>query len=107
MTTEQLNTQLYQKWFAEQERYREWLVSLPSAEILYHSYEYTMREDILLALEYTDLTDEQCMALFNKGITLDDIFKDFERRETDHMQDITFTIESRADKILREADKSR
>ena len=38
---------------------------------------------------------------------LDDIFKDFERRETDHMQDITFTIESRADKILREADKSR
>ena len=32
--------------FAEQETYREWLLSQPSEEILNHTYEYTVREDI-------------------------------------------------------------
>ena len=46
MTHAELNTALYQKMFAEQETYREWLLSQPSEEILNHTYEYTVREDI-------------------------------------------------------------
>ena len=46
MTNAELNTALYQKMFAEQETYREWLLSKPSEEILNHTYEYTVREDI-------------------------------------------------------------
>lgn len=46
MTNAELNTALYQKMFAEQETYREWLLSHPSEEILNHTYEYTVREDI-------------------------------------------------------------
>ena len=46
MTNAELNTALYQKMFAEQETYREWLLSRPSEEILNHTYEYTVREDI-------------------------------------------------------------
>ena len=46
MTNAELNTALYQKMFAEQETYREWLLSQPSDEILNHTYEYTVREDI-------------------------------------------------------------
>ena len=46
MTNAELNTALYQKMFAEQETYREWLFSQPSEEILNHTYEYTVREDI-------------------------------------------------------------
>ena len=46
MTNAELNTALYQKMFAEQETYREWLLSQPSEEILNHTYEYTVREDI-------------------------------------------------------------
>ena len=52
MTNEELNTALYEKMFAEQEKYRAWLLSQPPEEILNHTYEYTMREDILLSLEY-------------------------------------------------------
>lgn len=52
MTNEGLNTALYKKVFAEQEKYREWLLSQPPNEILNHCYEYTVREDIVLALEY-------------------------------------------------------
>lgn len=61
MTNEELNTKLYEKMFAAQERYRTWLLSQSPEEILHHCYEYTTREDILLALEYVDLTDERCM----------------------------------------------
>lgn len=46
MTNAELNKVLYQKMFAEQETYREWLLSQPSEEILNHTYEYTVREDI-------------------------------------------------------------
>ena len=55
MTNEELNTALYKKVFAEQEQYREWLLSQPPNEILNHCYEYTVREDIVLALEEYDL----------------------------------------------------
>lgn len=63
MTNEELNTALYQKMFAEQETYRKWLLEQPPEEILKHTYEYTVREDILLSLEYHDLTDAQTNAL--------------------------------------------
>ena len=46
MTNEELNTRLYEKMFAEQEQFRDWLLSQPPAEILNHAYEYTVREDI-------------------------------------------------------------
>ncbi len=52
MSNEKLNTKLYEMMFAEQEKYREWLLSQPSEEIINHTYEYTMREDILLSVEY-------------------------------------------------------
>ena len=55
MTNEELNTALYEKMFAEQQQYREWLMNQPPGEILNHCYEYTVREDIVLALEYHDL----------------------------------------------------
>ena len=39
MTLEQLNTELYQKIFAEQEKYKTWLLSQSQEEILNHAYE--------------------------------------------------------------------
>lgn len=59
MTNEELNTKVYEKAFAEQEKFKEWLLSQPPEEILHHAYEYALREDILLSLEYNDLTDSQ------------------------------------------------
>lgn len=102
MTNEELNTALYEKMFAEQEKYRDWLLSQSPAEILNHTYEYTMREDILLSLEYNDLSDKQCKALLKSPCPLGDVFKDFEKRETDHMENIKNTIESRANAVIRQ-----
>lgn len=102
MTNKELNTQLYEKMYAEQEKYGEWLLSQPPGEVLNHCYEYTMREDILLSLEYNNLSDKQCKALIISPSPLTDIFKDFENRETGHMEDIWDTIESRANAVIRE-----
>ena len=75
MTNAELNTALYQKMFAEQETYREWLLSQPSEEVLNHTYEYTVREDILLSMEYNDLPDAQAKALLKSPSPLADVFR--------------------------------
>lgn len=102
MTNEKLNTALYHKMFAEQDKYRTWLLTQPPEEILNHAYEYTTREDILLSLEYNDLPDKQAIALLKSPFPLADVFKDFEKRETDHMSDIWDTVECRANAMIKQ-----
>ena len=76
MTNQELNTQLYQKMFAEQSQFRDWLLSQPPEEILNHAYEYVVREDIVLSLEENDLLDKQCEALLTSPCPLGDVFVD-------------------------------
>ena len=98
MINEELNTALYQKMFAEQEQFKSWLLTLPPNEILQHCYEYTCREDILLSLEYNELSDKQAKALLKSPTPLADVFKNW---ETGHMQDIRECTESRANEVVR------
>lgn len=107
MSTDQLNTALYEKMFEEQEQYRSYLLGLPTAEALDHAYEYVMREDILMCLEYHELNGRQAAALLRSPTPLADIFKDFEKRETDHMADIRDTIESRANTLIKNNDRKK
>lgn len=103
MTNEQLNAALYQKMYYEQEDYRSMLLSLPPEQILEHAYAYTVREDILLSLEYNDLTDEQAMTLLKSEHPLADIFSKWENHETGYMEDIHNMIETHADDCIRDA----
>lgn len=105
MTASEVYEQLYEKMFSEQEKYREWLLKQTPAEILNHSYEYAMREDILMIFENSEVDEKHARVLLEKGVTLTDIYDDFMDLETDHMQDLRDTIESRADKIIRESEK--
>ena len=52
-------TRLYEKMEAEQQQYREWLLTQPPDEILNHTYEYTMRQDILTAMEEMRLSESR------------------------------------------------
>jgi len=105
MTQEDLNTRLYEKMFAEQDMYRRWLLGLKPEEILTHTYEYNIREDILMSLEYNELTADQCRALLKRDYPLADIYTDFEHLETEHMLDIWCTVENRADELIRREDR--
>lgn len=100
MTNEERDTALYQKMFAEQEFFRDWLKGQPPEEILNHAYEYTIREDILLSLEYHDLSDAQIDALMKSPSPLADVFKDFEKLETDYMDTVWDCMENRADMAI-------
>ena len=101
MTQAKLNTELYQKMFAEQEKYKDWLRTLTPDDVLAHAYEYTCREDILLSLEYNDLSSRQAMALLKSPSPLADVFQKWEKQETDHMEDIWNTVEARANEVIR------
>lgn len=96
MTNEELNTRLYEKMFAEQEQFRDWLLSQPAAEILNHAYEYTVREDILMSLEYHDLEDSQARALLKSGKPLKQIFEWWENQETSYMDTVWDTVQEQA-----------
>ena len=97
---EKLNQQLYEKLSADQDKYRDWLTSQPPEEILNHAYEYTVREDILMALEYMDLPADKVQALLSSNAPLDEIYNDFSQIEGDHMDIIRGCIETRANDIL-------
>ena len=96
MTNEELNTRLYEKMVAEQEQFRDWLLSQPAAEILNHAYEYTVREDILMSLEYHDLEDSQARALLKSGKPLKQIFERWENQETSYMDTVWDTVQEQA-----------
>lgn len=96
MTNEELNTALYEKMFSEQETYRAWLLAQPPEEILNHTYEYTVREDILMSLEYNSLPNTQVQALLKSPSPLADVFAAWEDRETSYMEEIWQTVTGRA-----------
>ena len=100
MTNEELNSALYRKMFAEQEEYCAWLVTQTPEEMLKHAYEYTVREDILLSLEYNDMTSEQAGAMLKLSKPLAAVFNDWENKETDYMENIWITVEERAKKEM-------
>lgn len=94
---ERLNTALYKKMSAAQERYRAWLLSQTPEEILNHTYEYTMREDILLSLEFNDVSAKQAIALLALPDPLAAVYREYDRMDTGHMEDISDAICQRAD----------
>ena len=76
-----------------------WLLTQPPQEILNHAYEYVMREDILLSLEYNDLTDAQGSGTADLALTAGDVYAEFDKLESSHMEEIWSCIESRADAL--------
>ena len=94
------NTALYEKMAAEQDKFRDWLKSQPPEEILKHTYEYTVREDILMAMEELDLPQSRAAALLASSSPLADVYKEFSDRETSYMDVVRDSIEQRADAAL-------
>lgn len=101
MSNEELNTALYNKMFNEQKTYETWLKSLPTDEALTHAYEYCVREDILLALEYNDLDDDLARALLGSTTPLKDVFRSYENTSSDYMEIVFACIENQARDVIQ------
>ena len=100
MTNEELNTALYKKMFTEQDEFRSWLLEQTPEEILRHAYDYVMREDILLSLEYNDLSDRYASVLLDMEKPLAAIFSKLEHTESPHMEHVWDCVEQCAKDTL-------
>ena len=91
-----LQEQLCEKMRVEQSAYCLWLTAQPPEEILNHAYEYSVREDIILATEEMNLTPARVRALLKSPAPLADVYKDFSKLETDYMSIVAQCVEDRA-----------
>ena len=101
MANPDLLTKLYQRMSAEQVQYRDWLLGQPPDEILNHAAEYTVREDIVIEMSALELSEDQVKALLKSHSPLADIYKEWNKTETHHMDDVRDVIEARADAMIR------
>ena len=102
MTNVMLNTQLYQKMYAEQEQYKAYLLTLPPAEILHHASEYICRENILMAMENNDLSNARAKALLKSSTPLTDVYNKYASWEHGRQQEeIWNAVEARSGEMLR------
>ena len=98
---------MYDRLRAEQEKYKGWLLSQSPEEILNHTYEYTVREDILLLFESNELPDKQADALLRHGTSLADFYKSFGQIDTGYMEALQSLIENEANDLIAEEEKLR
>ena len=95
-----VNQSLYEKMISEQDKFRDWLKGQNPQVILAHAYEYTIREDILMAMEELDLPENQAAALLALPSPLADVYKEFSNRETPYMDVVRDSIEQRAEAAM-------
>ena len=107
MNSNEKNTALYEKMAAEQDTFRDWLKSQSPEEVLNHAYEYTVREEIVLAMEELELSDNQAQALLDSPSPLADVYRHFEKLETGYMDVIRESIEERANEMHRAKEEQR
>ena len=96
MTTSELNNTLYEMMAAEQQNYRDWLMKQTPEEILSHTWEFTVREDILVALEEIELPENLARTLLESPSPLQEVYDLFVDKETDYMQTLRDCIEETA-----------
>ena len=93
---EELKNTLMDKLSREQDKYRDWLKGQPPEEILHHSYEYTVREDILMSMEELTLNEAETRALLLSPSPMAILYDKFSDLETGYMDTIRDSIENTA-----------
>ena len=101
MAKPDLLTELCQWMSVEQEQYRNWLLGQLPGEILNHAAEYTIREDIVMEMSVLKLPEAQVKALLKSKTPLADVYKEWNKTETHHMEDLRDVIEARAAAVIR------
>ncbi len=101
MTNEELNVALYEKMSAEQDQFTGWLLKLAPEEMLEHSFEYTVRQDILISMEDTVMTSNQAQALLRSDTPLADVYKEYQKQQSGYIDVVRDSIVARANSELR------
>ena len=101
MTNKELNAALYEKMSAEQDQFVGRLLKLAPEEMLEHSFEYTVRQDILISMEDSVLNNDQTQALFRSETPLADVYKEYQKQQSGYIDVVRDSIVARANSELR------
>ncbi len=101
MNNEELNAALYEKMSAEQDQFVGRLLKLAPEEMLEHSFEYTVRQDILISMEDSVLNNDQTQALFRSETPLADVYKEYQKQQSGYIDVVRDSIVARANSELR------
>lgn len=93
------NERLIEKMRGEYEAYLDYLRGLPPEQILEHTYEKVMKEDIVYSLEEEPLREKQARALLKTGSPLEECFRQWQKSEYSYMPDLRAAIEYRANTL--------
>ena len=101
MTTEQLSKAVYERMHAEQQDFRKALLGMKPEDILDQAYVYAVREDVLCAMENTELTAQQAYALLATETPLAQVYKTYLSKDTDYMEHIYSSLEGFANDMAK------
>lgn len=82
---EVINIELYEKLKQEQKQYEDSLQSMPFRDVLDKSWEYVMRQDILVLLETCDLKYDRAASLLELPNTMDVLAQAAKEQDTRYM----------------------
>lgn len=72
-----------------------------------HLYVDSHERKLILHMEELELEPEKARALLRSPCPLSDVYKEFQDRETEHMDTIRDSIETEADKSLQRQEKKQ
>ena len=101
MTTEQLSKAVYDKMYAEQQAFRRELLQMKPEDILDQASVFAVREDILCAMENTELSMRQAYALLATETPLAQVYKTYLTKDTDYMEHIYDSLEDFANDMAK------
>ena len=102
MSIDTLKKILLEKANKEQVGYIEELKKLPPEKIIEKSYEKTMRDDIIIAFEYTMLAEEQLQKLIGLEYPVSACFDEWQKRDITYMDRLIDVVEEYSDKLVDE-----
>lgn len=85
--------------------YEDYLKTLPSSAVLNHAYEYSIKQDILYAIEDINISEEKAAALLKSKNILEDIYKDYNKMESTIKYDVKDILERRFEKTANKFKK--
>lgn len=94
-----INANLYSKMEETFQDFTNWLLKQSPEEILDHAYEYAIKENILLVMEYNDLEEDQVNALLAVEDPLDLLYNEIGDSATISLEVLLSLIEGKADQL--------
>lgn len=107
MNEKNYNVLLYEKMKREYDEFIADLKSKPPAEIIRHSYEKVMKEDILSCFELSERPQKEAKALYLLKYPLEEIYQEWLGNDYSYMYLLLYSIDDRIESAVKEMNQTQ